>query len=443
MTVAAPQTIQVQCPNCQAPLRAQITTLVDGERQPELKSRMLAGQLNAAACPTCSYPITLGAPLIYHDASKQLLLIHFPQQLNTRPEEQERFIGDATRLFLRTLPPEAPRGYLLAPRRFLTINSLVDTVLEADGISREVIEGQRARVELIARLAEVYEQGDAEFSAFVAAERPRIDQELFATLATFIDAGRHSGREDSVQLLAELFTRLADEVGFAPEDGTFAEGSDADEIAAAVERFVAASDEEFPALVAELRPLIDYEFYAALTGRIDDLAVQGEQAAAEQLTARRAQSLAIVEQMDAEAQAMFERGTATLRSVIEAPDALEALRTVKDQINEAFLLVVDANLAAADRNGQPAMVQRLLEIRNLAAQVVEESLSPEDRFITQLLSFETPKEATALLRSSFTLITPALVKRLNEVSDDMTRAGRAEQGNEARRLAREAGAMLF
>jgi hypothetical protein len=438
MTVPAPQQVQVQCPNCQTPLRAQITTLVDAERQPEQKARLLAGQLNAAACPNCGYPLVLGAPLLYHDAAKQLFLVHFPQQLGARPEEQERFIGDATQLFLRNLPADAPRGYLLAPRRFLTLNSLVDTVLEADGISREVIEAQRARVELIARFAEAYEQGDETFAALVEAERAQIDQELFTTLATFIDAGRQSGREDSVQVLAELFGALADAVGLATE-GAATE----DDLAQALERFAEASDDEFPTVVAELRPIIDYEFYDALTSRIDTLAAAGDTAEAERLTARRAQSLDLIAQMDAEAQALFEAGTTTLRTVLEAPDALDALRAAKDQINDAFLLVIDANLAAADRGGQRETVERLLAIRNLAAQVVEESLTPEDRFITQLLGAETPREATSLLRSNFAQITPVLVRRLNEVADDMAKAGRTEQADTARRLAREAGAMLF
>src|ERR671923_2760555 len=149
MAATPSQVVQLTCPNCRTPFQAKLFTLVDVGRQPALKNYLLSGQLNFAVCPNCGTPSMLGAPLIYHDPAKQLFLVHFPQQLNARPEEQERFIGEATSFIMRDLPPNAPRGYLLAPRRFLTLNSLVDAILEADGISRETIEAQRKRMELI------------------------------------------------------------------------------------------------------------------------------------------------------------------------------------------------------------------------------------------------------------------------------------------------------
>src|SRR5437763_16538021 len=117
MAATPPQVVQLTCPNCRTPFRAQIFTLVDVGRQPELKDYLLSGHLNLAICPNCGLPTPLGAPLVYHDPAKQLFLVHFPQQLNARPEEQERFIGDATSFLMRDLPQDAPRGYLLAPRR--------------------------------------------------------------------------------------------------------------------------------------------------------------------------------------------------------------------------------------------------------------------------------------------------------------------------------------
>ena len=132
----------------------------------------------------------IAAPLIYHDPEKQLLLVHFPQQLNARPEEEERFIGDATSALMRALPQNAPKGYLLAPKRFLTLNSLVDTVLEADGISRETIESQRRRVAMIGQLVEAFEQGETQLQAAVTQNRRARLQ--FSTLTMFVQssAGR-------------------------------------------------------------------------------------------------------------------------------------------------------------------------------------------------------------------------------------------------------------
>src|SRR5690606_16170147 len=111
-----------------------------------------------------------------------LCLVYFPQELNSRPEEQERFVGEATSFIMRSLPQEAPKGYLLAPKRFLTLPSLLDAILEADGVSRETLERQRGYVELISELAGAL-QDDEQFDALVAQHQDQLTPEFFATLA--------------------------------------------------------------------------------------------------------------------------------------------------------------------------------------------------------------------------------------------------------------------
>lgn len=441
-TAPSPQAVQLACPSCRTPFRAPIATIVDAAHQPELKARLIAGQLNLAMCPNCGMPIMLGAPLFYHDPAKQLALVHFPQQLNARPEEQERFIGDATSLIMRTLPPQAPRGYLLAPRRFLTMNTLIDTVLEADGISRETIESQRRRVDLIGQLAEAAEQGEEAFNALVEQQRAELDDDFFQTLDTFIAASQQVGRDDSAQVLIALRQHLAELIGFAGE-APEAETESEFDVNETIERLIAVDDTELESVIAELRPAIDYSFFEEWTARIDGAEQQGDLATAERLTNRRGVILETVERMDREAQALFDAGANLLREALNAEDPAEVLRANREQIDEAFMLVLQSNMAAAERTGQMQFVERLQVIEQLAAQVVEESLSPEDRFINQLLQTETPQEATKLLRQNPAQITAALVKRLNELAEEMENNGRKPVGERLRQLAREASVMLF
>jgi hypothetical protein len=449
MSAPAPQAVQLACPNCRTPIRAQVFTVIDVGVQPELKNYLLAGQLNVAVCPNCGTPAMIAAPLIYHDPAKQLFLIHFPQQLNARPEEQERFIGDATSLIMRELPQDAPKGYLLAPRRFLTLNALLDTILEADGISREVIEAQRARVELISRMAEAFEQGEQQLAAAVAQNKAALDFEFFATLTAFADASAQGGRDDSAQLLQELRAKLIELTGFdastleqlSDQDDEFEEldiGQDE-----AIQRLADAPEEELEQVIAELRPVIDYGFFEAWTSRIDAATTAGDSATAEQLTARRAVILETVERMDKQAQEMFEAGAAVLEQVLNAPDTAAALREQGDKIDEAFLLVLQANAAAAERMGNTQVVERLAEIERLAVEIAQESLSPEDRFINELLAVEKPQDATKMLRQNVRMITPDFVKRLNELAEKMENDGRKPLGERLRQLGRESGAMLF
>ena len=437
------QAIQLTCPSCRTPFRASIATIVDATQHPELKARLLAGQLNLAICPSCGMAIMISAPLFYHDAARQLAFVHIPQQLNARQEEQERFIGDAAALVMRTLPPNAPRAYLLAPRRFLTINSLIDAILEADGVSREKIEAQRQRVDLIARLAEAAERGEEAFNTLVEQQRNQLDESFFATLDAFIVASSQVGRDDSAQVLMALRQRLAEMVGFA---GAGEEAAlDTPDIATteAVERLIAANDDELEGLIAELRPAIDYSFFEEWTARIDQAEQSGDRATAERLTARRSVILATVERMDREAQELFDAGANLLRAALDAADPAAVLRERSDEINDAFMLVLHSNLAAAERSGQDHLAERLRAIEQLATQIVEESLSPEDRFISQLLQAETPQEATKLLRQNPAMITPAFVRRLNELAEQMEKNGRKPASERLRQLAREAGVMLF
>lgn len=442
MAATPPQVVQLTCPNCRTPFRAQIFTLVDVGRQPELKDYLLSGHLNLAVCPNCGLPTPLGAPLVYHDPAKQLFLVHFPQQLNARPEEQERFIGDATSFLMRDLPQDAPRGYLLAPRRFLTLNSLVETILEADGISRETIEAQRKRMELIGLLADAYEQSEEQLAQVVEQHKDELDLEFFAMFSAFVEANTQGGQDASTKFLLDLRDQLIELTGF---DTSRLEGFDEEDVplGEVIEQLSSASDEELEQVVGELRPALDYSFFEAWTAQIEAAERAGDQATADRLTARRARILETVERMDKQAQELFEAGAAILKQVLAADDPAEALRAQGDKIDDVFLQFLENNIEAARHVGNAEMADRLAEIQRLALKIAQESLSPEDRFISELLQAETPQAATKLLRQNPAMATTAFVKRLNELADQYANDGRKPSSERLRQLGREAGAMLF
>ena len=132
-----------------------------------------------------------------------------------------------------------------------------------------------------------------------------------------------------------------------------------------------------------------------------------------------------------------------LGDAIESTDPAALLRERRSEINEAFLLVIDLNRAAAERNGQLEVAERLDALQQTALAILEEALTPEERFINQLLAAETPQEATTMLRQNAAAITVPLVQKMNELADEMERDSRKPVGERLRQLAREAGAMLF
>jgi hypothetical protein len=423
-------------------MRAQIVTLIDVGRQPQLKNLLLSGQMNTVVCQACGYVSMLAAPLVYHDASKQQFFVHFPQQLNARPEDQERLIGDATSMIMRGLPADTAKGYLLAPRRFLTINSLIETVLEGDGITKEMIESQRKRVELMGQLAEAYETGEEAFTALVAERKADLNVEFMATLAAFVEASARSQQTESAQILGTIYEELTALLGFDananPDDLNEDEAR-----TAALARLLEVDDADLEVAVAELRDQIDYTFFEEWTARIDAAEQNGNDAEAARLTERRATILELTEKIDRTAREMFEDGATLLRETLTAADPETILRANNEKINEAFLLVLDTNLATAERAGRPDLVDQLVDIRERALAIVEESLSPEDRLINQLLKQETQQDASALLNEYSTLVTTALVKRINEAAEQFEQAGRKPEGERLRQMAREASIMLF
>jgi phosphoenolpyruvate-protein kinase (PTS system EI component) len=205
----------------------------------------------------------------------------------------------------------------------------------------------------------------------------------------------------------------------------------------------AVSDDELEQLVAEVRPSLDYGFFQAWTARIEDLQQKGDTAEAQRLTERRSRILELIERMDQEAQAMFEAGTNLLREALNAENPDEVLRAHSEEINEAFMLVLSANIESAQRAGQQDLAERMQEISRLAMEIVQEKLPPDERFINQLMLTEAPEEIGSLLRSNTALITVDFVKKLNEMADEQGNQGNKASAEKLRRLAREAGAMLY
>jgi hypothetical protein len=438
MATLPPQNVPIKCPNCGTNFQTPVFQLVDVGQVPELKQALLSGRLNVAVCPKCGAGGLLATPLVYHDPEKQLFFSLFPQEVQAKPEEQERFIGALQQVILQSLPADAPKGYLLNPRHFITLTSMLDALLEAEGIPKEALVAQRKRTELLGRLLQA-EQDEAQLTKLVQENKDALDYEFFVTLAAYIEASESEQDQESYERFTALRDRLVELTGFDAESL----GGDEPSVDAAIEALLEAEESNLQELIAEYRPVIDYDFYAVLTDRAEAARAEGNTAEAERIETRRNLILETTESMDREAQALFEGAAQTLREVLEAEDLRQALTERREQLSEAFLLVVAANRETAQRANRPDMIERLNEIERTAVEVVQESMSPEERFIGQLLSTETPQEATKLLRQNAAKINTDLVKRINELAEEMEKNGRKEMSDRLRQLSREAASMLF
>ena len=144
----------VPCPRCQGQFQAQVETVIDVKADPSAKGRMMNGAVNLATCPQCGNRVMLQLPFIYHDAEKELALIYAPMSAGQDEAARQKAIGQLTKGVMDNLPPADRKGYLLQPQEFLTLENLVKKVLEAEGITDEVIAEQQEKLELLQRLVD-------------------------------------------------------------------------------------------------------------------------------------------------------------------------------------------------------------------------------------------------------------------------------------------------
>ena len=143
---------QVNCPNCRQPVVVDVQQLFDVAKDPLAKQKLLTNAVNFLHCPTCSYQGLLGVPVVYHDPEKELLLTFFPPDLSKTINEQEKQVGPLISRIMDGLPNEKRKAYLLQPKSMLTYQTLIEKILEADGITKEMIEDQQTKVALIEKL---------------------------------------------------------------------------------------------------------------------------------------------------------------------------------------------------------------------------------------------------------------------------------------------------
>lgn len=396
--------LSVTCPNCQRPFMADIYHIVDVGRNPELKWQLLAGTLNVARCPHCGMAGILGMPFAYHDPDKELLLIFMPNEAGLSANDQQKLIGSLTQEVMLSLPQERRKGYLFQPKTFMLLDSLVNAVLAADGVTPEMLEEQRRRQELINSFLKVKDDEKA-FQMLIQQNKEHLDYEFFQTLTTIAEAVAESGDEAGANMLLSLRAQILKAV--APE-------RPAEEVARLeaeqpltredlLEAILEIEDEEaLEALVPLARPLIDYGFYLLMAERIQAYEKEGKTEEAQQLGRLRERLLDITARLDEEARQAMRRASELLRQVYHAEHPEQVIEAHMDEIDDLFFYVLSVNLEQAARENAEAnapAIAKLRRIAELAADAVERRMPPALRFVNQLLRAGSDDERRQMLEN--------------------------------------------
>lgn len=439
-----PQVIGVTCPNCNTPFPTQLFTIVDVGQDPVLKNVLLQGQLNVAVCPRCGSGGGLTTPMLYHDPEHQFLGVYVPEQVAVR--EQQKVIGDLSKRLMDGLPQEDRRGYMLTPKQFLSYQSMLEAILENEGITREMMDKQRRQLQLI-------EQGlvalqDPEGLRLLAKESDAdFDDQFFSLLNMVTESAASGGDAEAARELLELRERLIDLT-------TWGEGVKRQRAAVAqlkpdttredLLNMIVASDDPrvAEALILSASRRADYSFFEALTRRIDAAQAAGNAKEAERLTELRQRLLETLDRYDEMQQAAIQQYTQILGEILAADDIRRAVMEHAQYIDQTFISVVGANLENAKQRGAGAAVRRLQEVWDAAIELLNINAAPEVELLNDLLTAEYPAGTRKILSENREVITPEFISALDELIGQLQGEGAEEVAQRLRQIRSQAQLML-
>jgi len=398
------------CPRCRQPILADIEQLFDSGVDPQAKQRLLSGQFNQAKCQNCGYSGVLSAPIVYHDPSKELLLTYFPPELHQPVNEQERLIGPLISRVVNKLPAEKRKAYLLRPQTMLTIQTLIERILESDGITREMIDTQQKRLNLLQRLMTSTPETRTEI---IRQEEKLMDQEFFVLLNRLIEATVGEGDQQTARQLASVQNELLTQTPVGRElkeksqetEAAIKSLQEAGKGGMTREKLLkllidAPNETRLTTLVSYARSVMDYQFFQLLTEQIEKS--QGEQR--KKLEDLREKLLQMIQEIDKAIQAELDRSRQLLESILASPNVEEATVQKLDEIGQLFVEVVKDEEQKAR---QKADLERISKIGKVISVLQKASAPPpEITLIEKLLDSKDDADRRKIIQENPDLLTP-------------------------------------
>ena len=435
--------VQMMCPRCRQPLMAEVEQLFDVGQDPNAKQRFISGNFNLANCQKCGYQGPLSTPIVYHDPDKELLMTYFPPELGMPVNEQERMIGPLIKQALNKLPPEKRKAYLLRPQTMLTLQSMIDKVLEGEGITREMMEASQARLNLLQRLIRTT-SADAR-TAIVKQEEKLVDEQFFEILSRLIEASLSAGDQNSARALAGL----QQEILPLTDLGRRISEQNA-EVQAAVQTLQEASkkgltrdslldlmldapnETRLATMVSMARSGLDYEFFSILTTRIEN--AQGEEK--QKMEHLRERLLKMTQEMDKRLQEQMAVARQTLEELLKSSDIEKATSEALPELDEFFAESLRNELEQARQKGD---LERLGKLQKVVS-VLQQASSPpaEIALAEELMGAENEADRRAIMQEHAQEITPEFLQVLSQLVAQMEQQQQPEMAQRLQEVYRSA-----
>ncbi len=422
--------MQIACPRCRQPIMAEVRQVFDLAQDPRAKDLLLSGAVNIAQCPHCGFQGPLSTPLVYHDPDKELLLVYVPQELGMHRDQQEKVIGPLLNQIINNLPPEKRKAYLLQPQTMLTYERLIERILEADGITKEMLQAQEKRLRLIQRLMSAADDARAEI---IRQEDALIDENFFAMLARLLELHLAQGDRLGAQQLMAVEKAVLEHSTFGQklrreEEEVRAAVTSLQQLGprATLDQLVdlvvqAPNDIRLQALVRLARPAMNYEFFAKLAERIEK--AQGEEK--ERLTQLRDRLLELTQAIDKEVEARVQAVRDLLEQILAAENLEQAVLQALPAVDDFFLGVVEQELQAARQKGDLQRSARLNQVIEILQKVA--SPPPQVALLEALVNTSDPQQRQQLLERNAQLVDQNLAEALARLVAEYQQRGEVPQ----------------
>ncbi len=410
---------QTMCPRCHQPVLVDMRQLFDINTDPQSKQILLSGNYNVVRCQSCGYQGTVPAPLVYHDPEKELLLTYFPPELGLPVNEQERLIGPIINQVVNALPLEKRKAYILRPQSMFTYQSMVEKILEGDGITKEMLDDQQKRVGFIQRLLSTSPESIA---GVLKNEENLVDAAFFSILNRLVEASMAQGDQRSARALAGVQKAALEETDFGrtlkqqAEDTQAAVKSlqDAGKEGLTREKLLdlilnAAGNTQVDTLVSMARAGLDYNFFELLTTKINSAGVEEKK----RLEELRDHLLELTKEIDRVMQEEIGHARSLLDKILADQDIEKAAEAALDTMTDLFVELVKQEMQSARQLNDMIRLEKLQKI----ASVIQKASAPppEIQFIEMLMSLEKQEDRRKVLEENARLVTPELVTMLNSV----------------------------
>jgi len=428
----APTPMVIRCPFCGQSVQVQVYQIIDVSEAPHLKRLLLAGRLNSFVCPRCGNRVNFAAPFLYHDPEKELAFVFIPIQANLKEADRQRIVGQLTDAVLRQLPREKRKAYLLQPKEFFTVQSLLEAILRADGYTDEDLKAMEERTLLLHRILGARRIEDVE--ELIQENAEKFDEQFFRLFHEALAAIQEEGSPEELARVMAIRDRLLERTPYGQTIRSRSQVIEKFTRAPSAETLLEALLEAPDAatrqtLVALGRPFLDYRFFQSLTRRIEEAEAAGRKEEAERLVALRREILEAREAVDQEIRRVYEERARLIRELLSAPTERELQERLVQRIAELddiFFDVLQMNIEAALDAGDHQLAQALNLLGQIAMAILQQTLPPELRLLNALLNARSEEQRRQILERNRRLLTSEFLQWLQQMEARMREEGRAE-----------------